>query len=79
MMSHRNNFDDQAIDADSMLSLDDDISMVNMCTGYSSTDTATVQPVTIGITQISPHGTDEDMVRKKEFTNLWIPRLPIAY
>jgi hypothetical protein len=78
MMSPVNNFDDQAIDADSMLSLDDDISMVNMFTGYSSTDASTAQPVTIGITQISPHGTDEDMVCKKEFTYLRISLLSIT-
>jgi hypothetical protein len=70
MMNHPNNFDNQAIDTciDSMLSLDDDISTMNMFAVPNSTDTATVQPVTIGITQISPNGTNDDMVRTNEFT-----------
>ena len=66
-MNHLHNFDNQVIDVDSMLSLDDDISMINMFAVNTTTNAATVQPITIGITQISPNGRNDDTVRTKRF------------
>lgn len=62
-MNHPYNFDHQAMDMDSMLSLDDDVSMINTFSLCSSTDATVVPPVAIGITHISPYGTNDGMVR----------------
>lgn len=54
------------IDVDSMLSLDEDICLVNNTSAVYSNTGSAMQPFPTGIIQISPNGTNDEMVRSNE-------------
>lgn len=62
MMNELRSFENHTMDVDSILSLDEDISLPNNESAvYSNTSTAML-PLTTGITQISPYGAHDEVV-----------------